>query len=122
MEVNISRITAWSYYEYELGLHRVVRAHIHRFSELTCVHLALNPVVVMGRGGGGGGHISVPAGICGKNPRKLAQEIAAENNKKCGEKCGTCQELAELLAENCGFGPNHEICCILRIAICVLCK
>ena len=65
---------------------------------------------------------AVPAGICGQNPRKLAQEIVAENNKKCGEKCGTCQELAELLADNCGFGPNHNICCILRIAICVLCK
>ena len=49
--------------------------------------------------------------------RKLAQEIAAENNEKCGEKCGTCQEFAELFAENCGFGPNHEICCICRIAI-----
>ena len=37
--------------------------------------------------------IPVPAGICGKNSRKLAQEIAAENNKKCDEKCGMMQNL-----------------------------
>ena len=29
--------------------------------------------------------LSVPAGICGKNPRKLAQEIAAENNKNAAK-------------------------------------
>ena len=37
--------------------------------------------------------LPVPAGICGKNSRKLAQEIAAESNKKCDEKCGMMQNL-----------------------------
>ena len=63
---------------------------------------------------------SVPAGICGQNSRKLAQEIAAESNKKCDEKCGMMQNLPGIrgiinFAEYCGFGPNHEICCIVYL-------
>ena len=75
--------------------------------------------------GEGAIHTSVPAGICGKfleNLRKKLPQKTTKNAAKSAEGCGTCQELTELLAENCGFGPNHEICCILRIIICVLCK
>ena len=39
------------------------------------------------------------------------------NAGKRAERCGTCQEFAKLFAEECGFGPNHEICCICRITI-----
>ena len=62
--------------------------------------------------------MSVPAGIRGKNSRKLAQEIAAENNKKFDEKCGMMQNLPGtrgIICRNCGFGPNHEICCIVYL-------
>ena len=51
---------------------------------------------------------------CGRKPQK--------NAAKTAERCGTCQELAELFAENCGFGPNHETCCIVRIVICAVYK
>ena len=66
--------------------------------------------------------LDCPCGNLRKKSSKTCARKCGRKQQKCGEKCGTCQELTELLAENCGFGPNHEICCILRIAICVLWK
>ena len=40
---------------------------------------------------------------CGRKQRKM--------RRKSAERCGTCQEFAGLFPENCGFRPNHEICC-----------
>ena len=54
-----------------------------------------------------------------ENLRKKLRQKTTKNAPKSAE---LAKELAELLAENCGFGSNHEICCILRIAICVLWK
>ena len=60
------------------------------------------------------------------NLRKILENLRKklrQKTTKCGESAerfGTCQEFAELFEENCGFGPNHEICCISRIAICAV--
>ena len=57
------------------------------------------------------GPLSVSAAICEKS-----RKLAVESNKKCGEKCG----IRGIISRKYGLGPNHEICCIRRIAICAV--
>ena len=52
-----------------------------------------------------------------ENLRKKLRQKTTKNAAKSAERCRTCQEFAELFEENCGLGPNHEMCCVCRIAI-----
>ena len=47
--------------------------------------------------------------------KKLRQKVTKNATKSAEWWCRTFQEFAELFAENCGFGPNHEICCIVYL-------
>ena len=55
-----------------------------------------------------------------ENLRKKLRQKTMKNAAKSAERCGTCQKFAELFAENCGFGPNYEVSCTRRIAICAV--
>ena len=49
---------------------------------------------------------------CGRKQQKMRRKV-----RKDAELAGMPAEL-HVFAENCGFGPNHETCCIVRIVIC----
>ena len=55
-----------------------------------------------------------------KNVSKTCARNCARKQQKMRRKVRKDTEFAELFAENCGSGPNHETCCILRIVICTV--